>query len=287
MKKALHQLEKYYQQHSTETERRALQFLINQTREAVNIDIHTLAKRCYCSPSTIVRLCRKNGFSGFKEIKLALLNDLKYSDELATLNSTANGLNERIAYALNENIKAINNTYTLVDTDELNRIGHLLVEADYIYLYGIGASFLVAKDFQQKMERLAKRTFLHEDYHLQLINASNIRQGEIALIISYSGRTPEIVEIAKHIKQRGGVLIAITQYSHNPLASMADYKIYVPTIEAPLRYSASSSRVSCLSSIDMLFQAMIFNYDEQEVADRMLSTKQLVEKYSLDETNLS
>ena len=285
MKKALHQLENYYQKQSTETERPALLFLINNTREAVNIDIHTMARRCFCSPSTIVRLCHKNGFSGFKELKLALLSDLKYSDELTSFKSTAHSLTERIAYALNENIQAISDTYALADIDELNRIGRILVEADYIYLYGIGASFLVAKDFQQKMERLAKRTFLHEDYHLQLINATNMRLGEIALIITYSGNTPEIIEIAKHIKQRGGQIIAVTQYSHSPIASLADFKIYVPMIEAPLRFSASSSRVSSLSVIDMIYQAMIFNSDEHEIGDRILSTMQLVEKYPHEHTD--
>lgn len=101
MKKGLYRLEVYYKQNATESEKEVLRYLIHHTREAVEMDIHTIAKKCFCSPAAIIRLCKKNGFLGFKELKQALL-----------------------------------------------------LSGRYIYLYGIGANFLVAKDFQQKFERV-------------------------------------------------------------------------------------------------------------------------------------
>ena len=43
MKKALYRLETYYKQKATASERDVLVYLLNQTREATAIDIHTLA----------------------------------------------------------------------------------------------------------------------------------------------------------------------------------------------------------------------------------------------------
>lgn len=280
MKKALYRLESYYKQKATESERDVLVFLLNQTRDAVEIDIHSLAKKCYCSPATIVRICKKNGFKGFKDLKLALQNDLNFSQELEQANIQPTGsesLQKTIVNALNENIHAIQNTFSLLDFQELNSVVDLLANCRYVYLFGIGASFLVARDLQQKLERINKKTILYEDIHLQLVSSTNIENGEVAIIFSYSGLTKEIIEMAHNIKAHGGIIIAVTKYGSSKLISLSDYNLYVPRIEAPLRISASSSRISQLSVVDILYQAYLARVHNQSM-DKIIATNKLLEK---------
>lgn len=280
MKKGLYRLEIYYKQNATESEKEVLRFLINQTREAVEMDIHTMAKKCFCSPATIVRICKKNGFSGFKELKQALWNDINLSKQLMQVNLTAPSdgkIPNIVAKVLNTNIIAIQNIYNLLDFDELERIVALLLSQRYVYLYGIGASFLVAKDFQQKLERINKRTFLYEDIHLQLISSTNLEPGDVAIIVSYSGLTKEIIEIAKNVKMCGGKIIAITKYGANKLSSMSDYNLFVPMLEKPLRVGASSSRVSQLSVVDIVYNTYI-SLEKEKSMEKILSTNKLLEK---------
>lgn len=280
MKKGLYRLEVYYKQSATESEKEVLRFLINQTREAVEMDIHTMAKKCFCSPATIVRICKKNGFSGFKELKQALWNDINFSKQLMQANLTAPSdekIPNIVAKVLNTNIIAIQNIYNLLDFDELGRIVELLLSVRYVYLYGIGASFLVAKDFQQKLERINKRTFLYEDIHLQLISSTNMEPGDMAIIVSYSGLTKEIIEIAKNVKMCGGKIISITKYGTNKLSSMSDYNLFVPMLEKPLRVGASSSRVSQLSVVDIVYNTYI-SMEKNKSMEKILSTNKLLEK---------
>lgn len=280
MKKGLYRLEVYYKQSATESEKEVLRFLINQTREAVEMDIHTMAKKCFCSPATIVRICKKNGFSGFKELKQALWNDINFSKQLMQANLTASSdgkIPNIVAKVLNTNIMAIQNIYNLLDFDELDRSVALLLSRRYVYLYGIGASFLVAKDFQQKFERINKRTFLYEDIHLQLISSTNLEPDDVAIIVSYSGLTKEIIEIAKNVKMCGGKIIAITKYGTNKLSSMSDYNLFVPMLEKPLRVGASSSRVSQLSVVDIVYNTYI-SLEKEKSMEKILSTNKLLEK---------
>ena len=280
MKKGLYRLEVYYKQSATESEKEVLRFLINQTREAVEMDIHTMAKKCFCSPATIVRICKKNGFSGFKELKQALWNDMNFSKQLMQVNLDAPSGEEIpniVANVLNTNIMAIQNIYNLLDFDELDRIVALLLSQRYVYLYGIGASFLVAKDFQQKLERINKRTFLYEDIHLQLISSTNLEPGDVAIIVSYSGITKEIIEIAQNVKMCGGKIIAITKYGTNKLSSMSDFNLFVPMLEKPLRVGASSSRVSQLSVVDIVYNTYI-SLEKDKSMEKILSTNKLLEK---------
>ena len=280
MKKGLYRLEVYYKQSATESENEVLRFLINQTREAVEMDIHTMAKKCFCSPATIVRICKKNGFSGFKELKQALWNDMNFSKQLMQVNLDAPSgekIPNIVANVLNTNIMAIQNIYNLLDFDELDRIVALLLSQRYVYLYGIGASFLVAKDFQQKLERINKRTFLYEDIHLQLISSTNLEPGDVAIIVSYSGITKEIIEIAQNVKMCGGKIIAITKYGTNKLSSMSDFNLFVPMLEKPLRVGASSSRVSQLSVVDIVYNTYI-SLEKDKSMEKILSTNKLLEK---------
>ncbi len=280
MKKGLYRLEVYYKQSATESEKEVLRFLINQTREAVEMDIHTMAKKCFCSPATIVRICKKNGFSGFKELKQALWNDMNFSKQLMQVNLDAPSgekIPNIVANVLNTNIMAIQNIYNLLDFDELDRIVALLLSQRYVYLYGIGASFLVAKDFQQKLERINKRTFLYEDIHLQLISSTNLEPGDVAIIVSYSGITKEIIEIAQNVKMCGGKIIAITKYGTNKLSSMSDFNLFVPMLEKPLRVGASSSRVSQLSVVDIVYNTYI-SLEKDKFMEKILSTNKLLEK---------
>lgn len=280
MKKGLYRLEVYYKQSATESEKEVLRFLINQTREAVEMDIHTMAKKCFCSPATIVRICKKNGFSGFKELKQALWNDMNFPKQLMQVNLDAPSgekIPNIVANVLNTNIMAIQNIYNLLDFDELDRIVALLLSQRYVYLYGIGASFLVAKDFQQKLERINKRTFLYEDIHLQLISSTNLEPGDVAIIVSYSGITKEIIEIAQNVKMCGGKIIAITKYGTNKLSSMSDFNLFVPMLEKPLRVGASSSRVSQLSVVDIVYNTYI-SLEKDKSMEKILSTNKLLEK---------
>ena len=280
MKKGLYRLEVYYKQSATESEKEVLRFLINQTREAVEMDIHTMAKKCFCSPATIVRICKKNGFSGFKELKQALWNDMNFSKQLMQVNLDAPSgekIPNIVANVLNTNIMAIQNIYNLLDFDELDRIVALLLSQRYVYLYGIGASFLVAKDFQQKLERINKRTFLYEDIHLQLISSTNLEPGDVAIIVSYSGITKEIIEIAQNVKMCGGKIIAITKYGTNKHSSMSDFNLFVPMLQKPLRVGASSSRVSQLSVVDIVYNTYI-SLEKDKSMEKILSTNKLLEK---------
>lgn len=280
MKKVIYRLESYYTNQATDVEKSVIRYILDNIREVTEMDIHTLAKKGYCSPATIVRVCKKNGFLGFKALKLALLNDINFNDELIRSNltkyKTSDG-KEIVMEIFNENIRSLNNTYNLIDYDQIEKIVKLIDKSKVIRLFGIGASYLVAKDFQQKLERINKLTVLYEDTHLQLINSMNIEKGEIAIMISYSGQTHEILDMAKNIKLNNGKLISITKYSNNKLLSMSDHSLNVPNIEHNLRSAASSSRISQLIIIDVLYNTYLEMYKD-EFLNKIIKTNEVLGK---------
>ena len=54
----------------TETEKEVIDYLMNHLDLLEELSINVLAKKTYTSNATIIRLCRKTGYSGYKALKV-------------------------------------------------------------------------------------------------------------------------------------------------------------------------------------------------------------------------
>ena len=57
-----------------------LKFAYEHTEEVLDMSIQSLAERTAYSPATILRFCKKLGYSGFAEFKYALRAELREKD---------------------------------------------------------------------------------------------------------------------------------------------------------------------------------------------------------------
>lgn len=120
---------------------------------------------------------------------------------------------------------------------------------------------------------------------MQLISDSNIKEDELAFVISYSGITQEIVNMANMIKNNGAKLISITRYDSNQVMSLADYKMFVQSTEGIKRISAESSRISQMALIDVIYNTYIEKM-KIKYADRIIQTGYLLKKEDKEDENI-
>ena len=266
MKNVLVKLQEYIMDAPT-AEKDLVNFLLSNPEEAIGCSVKSLAQRTYCSPSTVMRLCWKMGFSGYKELQKSLIQDVAIEKENAMgkmeeLNKgdTLEQIVEKVTY---KNMISLDNTRKLVDIDILGKCIDLLIQCDTMYLFGIGSSLLVARDAYLKFLRINKACCISDDWHAQLLQARNIKSNDLAIIISYSGFTEEMLTCARNIKKNQAPIIAITRSDESPLAKLSDLNLCVASSEVRIRTGAMSSRISQLNIIDILYVAYINrNYDE-------------------------
>jgi DNA-binding MurR/RpiR family transcriptional regulator len=283
MQRAIVKLENYLED-CTSSERNAVLYLVQNTKEALNQDIHTISKLCFCSSATIVRIAKKNGYSGFKELKRELYKDLSYLEDLDKYDLDTIKKEDTSVVIIditNNNIRAIKQTVGLLDNNTLLAVVDLIKNNQHINLFGIGASFIACKDLQMKLERVDKNTTLYEDTHMQYIRSSNIHENELAIIISYSGETEEILKMATNIKKNNGVIISIVKYGRTDLSDLSDYVLFVPAFEQELRVSASSSRISQLNMIDIIYHSYLKEVYDVKIKN-ILETSRMLKKKSKD-----
>lgn len=251
----------------TSKEKAIAQYIIDYPEETVKMSIAELAQTCNTSISTVVRLCKTAGYNGYKDFCRDLSIDIAHypaipSEEYGDILS--GGSVESVMNAVcSNNMIAIENTMAVLDLEELKKAVSAISSAQRIDFYGIGTSGHVAMDAYNKFVRINKLSMSTSDSHQQILNASQLSEGDVAVLISYSGDTKDILETADVVKQSGATLISLTRYSKNPLSKLADICLYSSSSEALVRSGAMGSRIGQLTIIDILYTAVAsFEYTQ-------------------------
>lgn len=255
------------------TEQPIADYLLEHTDEAIELSIHALAERTFASPSTIIRMCRRVGFDGYKDFRRAMTYELaarkqsmEEEQKEITHSDSLEDIIEKITY---KNIVSLEETKNLLDADTLRKCVELVQSCRTVLLFGIGASLCAARDAYLKFLRLNKPCVINDDWHSQFLQARNSSPEDLGLVVSYSGQTVEVIECMKAMRENHTPIIAITRCVSSPVAELADYKLYTTSNESVFRSGAMSSRISQLNIIDILYTA--FANSEYEYSLEQLS----------------
>lgn len=262
----------------TKREKLIADYLLLKERRILNMSAKEISEITGTSAPTVVRFSKKLGFNSLNEMKLSLSisfennksdKKFEYLDKDLSVRNIIDGIRQTF-----KNIVDV--TSDLIKEDELEKAIEILINAKCIYIFGVGVSGLVGLDFYYKLSRIGKRCVYHNDAHLQVTSSVLIEKDDVALVISYSGETREVILCAENIKKNNVKLISITKASiDNKLSNISDITLNVPYVEKSLREGAISSRISQLAIIDMLFIGMAKN-NLKDIEDKLVITRNAV-----------
>lgn len=263
-------------------EKRVAQVILSDPREAVHYSITQLAEKAEVSDATVVKFCKRLGYKGYQEFKIMLAQDVAVKPQLihgaVEPGNDVQTIKEKIFQA---NISALQETAQVLETEALERAVQALANAGEIHFYGVGASGIVALDAEQKFSRIGLRTSAFLDTHLQIARAVHLREGDVAVCLSFSGETVEIVEALRAAKQAGALTIAITSFSGSTLAREADVLLLTSTQQNLFRSGAIASRLTQLSTIDVLFIAVAL-VDHERAQEAIEKTRAILSQRRLE-----
>ena len=247
-------------------ERRVADEILENPAQVVHLSVTELAWQAKVSDATVVKFCKRMGYKGFQEFKILLAQDvvikqapiygeIEPDDDVGTIK-------EKIFQA---NITALQDTVKVLNTEALEAAVQAVGNAREIHFYGMGASGIVALDAEQKFSRIGLRASAFIDAHMQITRAVLLKPGDVAVGISYSGETREIVEALQTARSAGALTIAVTNYSASAVVDVADFVLLTSSQENIFRSGAISSRIAQLSTIDTLFIAVALVDFEQSM----------------------
>ncbi|MDY7218459.1 transcriptional regulator HexR [Denitrificimonas sp. JX-1] len=246
-------------QHITESleslrksEVKVAQYVLSDPAAVMHSSMSDLAAVVGVSEPTIVRFCRAVGCLGFQDLKLQLAQSLASG---ASFGQFAISEEDTVTdYAL----KIFDTTlHTLIDVREhlnieaLERAIAIIAEAKRVEFYGFGASGAVAADAQHKFFRLLLTAAAYSDPHMQAMSAVTLQPTDVAICISQSGRSRDLLTTANLVRETGAFLITLCP-SNTPLADLSSINLAIDVQEDTEIYTPLTSRIAHLVVIDVL-----------------------------------
>ncbi len=240
-------------------EKKIANYLLQHTGEIIDISISELAKQCGCGDATIVRFSRRLGLTGYQELKLSIAAEVNASSSISAEIEKGDSCFEIFKKRIVDISNSLSSTETVLDEAALDRASSVISKADRIVIFGLGNSAAIAQDAAHKFLRLGLSAQACCDNHMQAIIASHLKRGNVAIGISHSGASKDIVEALRLSKACGATTICVTNHGASPLAETAEIRLFTKSEETKHSILAMSSRIAQLAILDSIYTHIVLN----------------------------
>lgn len=212
----------------------------------------TVSKKLYVSEAALTRFAKRLGLSGYREF-IYSYQQFKENEGKTII------LRKSPVFDTYEEI--LEKTYALYDGDKYDEFTKLILNCKRIYIYGVGSSGYLAKEFAQRLIRLGLDAEAITNTHEILLNEVRIKKDNFVMGISYSGKSIEVIEALKSASKKGartGFLVANDSKFRNEYFDV----VLLLAHKQNLEYSnIISPQFPAMIILDILFKRL---YDERQ-----------------------
>lgn len=263
----------------TKSEKRVADYIFENPQKVLYTSITDLAEMCGVGDTTVFRFCKALKLNGYQEFKMLLAQDISNSNGtnnvLVGTISPDDDVKTVCEKALSTNIAALNETFHVLDFDSIAKAVDMISAAKRIHFFGMGSSGVIALEAKQKFMRILPNVEYVSDCHMQYMAASLLDSRDLAIIVSYSGSTKDMIEIHKLIKRNGCKSICITRFGKSALTSIADAVLLCGSNEGPLEGGASSTTMVQLYILDVLYLQYFIKHYNQSRENKSRTTESI------------
>ena len=224
-----------------------------------------IADNCGTSEATITRFVKALGFSSFYDFKMIVANyttkqnhdpsdyilqDIYYSDSLEDI----------ITKIKSEFINTIDLTIKYLDFLEIKKAIAAISSAKTINFYATGNSFIPAKHAYLRFYRIGRKTNVYTDPSEMAVSSSLLGKEDVAIGISYSGKSEPVIKAIQYAREAGATTISITGPLRSPIQKIADIKLCTLKSEIDDFQISSFSRFSHMIILDIIYAGVAINH---------------------------
>lgn len=239
-----------------EAEKKIADYMMEHKAQAVDMTVGELAKASGTSDATVSRFCRRCGFKGFQNLKLALAREVleeEQSNQEVTNDIDRGDLSQSLKNILANKVAELTETVKMMDPQSLEEILKKLEQARMVQLAAVGNTIPVALDGAFKFNQLGIPAVAGDIWETQAAYAFNLGPEDVVLIISNSGYSRRLKTLAEGARENGSTLVLITNNPDSSLAEVCDYRIITATREKLLTEEFWFSRVTATVVTEILY----------------------------------
>ncbi|MFV0575885.1 MAG: MurR/RpiR family transcriptional regulator [Vibrio sp.] len=266
----------------TRTDRIIAESIVDNPAYFVQVSAKSFANQVGTSDATVIRFCKKMGFSGYQELKEKLKSDLLapkvsqqnvltsdiYIDD--SIGSTASKLCGIIS-------QSIRDTKIALNLNTIEKIVQRISKCQRIFFIGLGGSGMSALEASLKFNRIGIDANGFNEKHAMFYKLQHTTSDDIVVALSHSGNTEDIVNAQLTAKECGAFTIVITNNLSSPLAEISDIKILNCSEGEVYQGDSIGTRVSQMYILDLIYtELMKRNFDKVKSAKSNIREKLLL-----------
>lgn len=254
--------------HFSKSEKIIADFVLKDMGDVAVMPLGQLSKMTGISEPSIIRFVRKLGFDGYSAFKRHMLRDDSITPDIRKpadnpILTPATPLERIPENIVSLTCNALQDTLRIVNTDSYKKAIEWIKASRRVDIFGVGYSGNVANDLMIRLVRIGIDCRAQSDSALQQLGANALSKGDLAIGISFSGRTISIINALKAAKSAGARTIAITSYRSSEIIQDADISLLTSDMQGPLFEHMTISRILQTTVTDILYMGILLSeYDK-------------------------
>ena len=241
---------------------RIAETILADPEAAAHASIVDLAERSGTSTATVTRFSRTLGFKGYASLRVAVATETgraeqaRWETDISGDIAPGDPLSAVLGVVTAADTRAIQDTAAALDIADVVRVSAAIAGAGRVELFGIGSSSSAAREMAFRLERIRVPVWSRSDPHTALTNAALLLPGDVAIGLSHSGRTREVIETLAEAADHDAMTVAVTSFGRSPVAEVADVVFTTSVHETTFRVAALSALHSQLLVLDLIYVAV-------------------------------
>jgi DNA-binding MurR/RpiR family transcriptional regulator len=257
-------------------------YIFAHAEEVIAISITDLAAKAGVSQFSVVNCVKTAGYKGYSDFKVALALGMNQSKMLLLggLSDTDNPY-DVLLHTMQKKSQSLLDTLTLISETSFNRVVEMIMSARRIETYGIGSSAHAAEYLEFHLRRMGYNTAFYRDPNYQVMSASVLGAGDLAIGFSTSGETKSVVDAIRNARQNGSATVVVTSFAESSLVKQADCVI-LTTYSNPDFFRATNNSVPEQVSVASAIVLAIARSSKEHAIENLARTADSVDEAGQD-----
>lgn len=202
----------------TDFERTFSRFVMSNPSLAASETVSSLAKQFYVSPNSIVRFAHKLGYKGFSDMRISIGRELEENDRNQKDVATNNSLSTE---------RLVRRTFDLCCRPHMEQRGaQMMRKAESVAFFAVGETAYVVHAYARILGEFDGKTQFVTYKNQVNHEIERYRSKLVVVLVSLSGETPQVLEVADHALEHQANIISLTDLKRCSLSRKATLSLY-------------------------------------------------------------
>ncbi len=254
-------------------------FVLKNPNFIVNNTITNIATKIGVSETSINRFCKKIGYKGFQDFKIALVQGSLYREIQTVSNDTQQSL---MLTMLTDCKKMLDNTFAMMKEENFLDIVDYIKASRTIYIFDNHSPLRIGECLQQKLKTIGVDAIIINDWASMKLYCSKCQKNDVFITFFNTMCSTTMIDALSLINQRKGKNVVITSYDSQKMNEISNVKIVTADKLYIQNKDALSEQMTFVFVIDLLFMYLLQDEDflqEKRNSDAIVEIDQISNSY--------